>query len=121
MLLRRCLTAAALAGLLASCGGDTAGPAHDFTKPTVAITGPAAGPVSDTVVITVTATDNDRVALVEFLINGGLLANSDSTAPYTYTWDTTKYPVGAYDWQAVAIDPSGNTDTSAAVRYTVSR
>jgi len=56
------------------------------------------------VVITVTATDNDR---------------SDSTAPYTYTWDTTKYPVGIYDWQAVAIDASGNKTTSAAVRYTI--
>jgi hypothetical protein len=105
--------------LLSACGSDSTGSGPDHTPPTVEITGPAAGAVSGTVVIGVTASDDHRVAQVRFKVNGGLVAGVDSVAPYSYSWDTSTFGPGIYDWQAVATDAAGNTTTSAAVRYTL--
>src|SRR5262245_60545465 len=99
--------------ILAGCDGATDAPTPpDFTQPTVAITSPAAGPVSGQVVLTVNASDDRGVALVRFLVNGGLVA-TDSAAPFSYTWDTSLYSSGIYDWIAQAKDAAGNVGISA--------
>jgi hypothetical protein len=46
--------------------------------------------VNDTVIIVAEAFDNEGITSVEFYIDG-LLAGSDSTAPYQHEWDTTPY------------------------------
>jgi hypothetical protein len=116
-----CIFAAAAAAVL-GCGsnsGDTAPNPPDVTPPVVSITGPAAGSVSGVVLIQVDATDDHHVKRVTFKVNGGAVGGADSTAPYSYSWDTSLYANGFYDWQAVAYDDAGNTTTSAAVSYAV--
>jgi len=103
--------------LATSCGSD--GP-DDNTLPVVTITGPAPGVVSGTVTLTVSATDNHRVAFVRWRVNSGLVALVDSVPPYEFDWDTSTYAAGFYDWEALATDPSGNTGISAPVEYTIS-
>jgi hypothetical protein len=85
----------------------------------VTITSPLAGGVTGVVVLQVTATDDRQVAYVRFKVNGGLVATIDSGAPYSYSWDTSLFAIGSYDWQAVAADGAGNSATSEAVTYTI--
>lgn len=70
-------------------GSECNAPA-DTASPTVHLTAPTAGAtVKGTVNITATATDDIGVTRVEFYINGSLLG-TDTTAPYSMSWDTTK-------------------------------
>jgi hypothetical protein len=43
-----------------------------------------------------------------------------TTAPYSFSWNSTTVPNGTHTWAAVARDAAGNTATSAAVSFTVS-
>jgi subtilisin family serine protease len=90
----------------------------DATPPTVGLTSPAAGAfVRGTVSVSATATDNVGVAQVDFRVDGALVA-SDTTAPYTASWDTAGLS-GAHVLTAVAFDNAGNSTTSAPVTVTV--
>ncbi|HSW98346.1 MAG TPA: Ig-like domain-containing protein [Candidatus Saccharimonadales bacterium] len=81
----------------------------DTTSPTVALTAPAANvTVSGATDISANATDNTQVAKVEFYVNSTLV-NTDTTAPYTYKWDTSLLPNGSYTILAKAYDAAGNT------------
>ena len=62
----------------------------DTTLPTVAVTAPTAGStVSGTTVnVTATASDNDAVAGVQFMVDGATLGAEDTAAPYAVVWDT---------------------------------
>lgn len=91
----------------------------DTTPPTVSITSPANNAtVSGTASLTATASDNIGVSRVDFY-NGATLLQSDTTAPYTYTLDTTAIPNGTYTLTAKAYDAAGNNATSSAINITV--
>lgn len=88
--------------------------------PTVTLTAPASGaaytaPAS--VAITASAADTDgTIARVEFY-NGTTLLNSDTTAPYAFTWSSV--PAGSYAIKAVAFDNVGASVSSATRTITV--
>lgn len=102
-------------------GDNCANPA-DTTKPTVAITAPAnAAVVSGTVSVTATASDDSgTVSKVEYYIDGATTAAAtDTSAPYTYSWNTTGLVGGSsHTITAKAYDPSGNNQ-SASVTVTI--
>lgn len=99
-------------------GSDTTSPS-DTTNPTVSITAPAgSATVAGTTNITASAGDNVGINRLEFLLNDTLLG-SDTTSPYSYSWDTTLVPSGAHVVKVVAYDNSGN-QTTASVNITTS-
>lgn len=91
----------------------------DTTKPTVAVTNPAAGAtVSGTTTVTATASDNDKVYSVSFTIDGNALCSS--TGPtYSCSLDTKTLANGSHTVTAIAVDPAGNS-ASASRSFTVS-
>ena len=94
-------------------GGDT-------QPPTVSITAPLNGAtVSGTVSVTATASDNVGVTKVEFYLDGAL-TSTDTTSPYSWSWDTTAVVNGSHSLTAKAYDAALNVGTSAAVSVTVS-
>src|SRR5262249_36109457 len=97
----------------------------DATKPTTAITAPAAGStfqVGDVVTISGTATDagGGRVAGVEVSTDGGVTWHpAVGRASWTYSW--TPASSGATTIKSRAVDDSGNVETAAAgVSVTIS-
>jgi peptidoglycan/xylan/chitin deacetylase (PgdA/CDA1 family) len=95
-------------------------PPRDTIPPTVALTSPArSSTVSGAVTLTATATDAGGVAHVRFLVDGIPVGAEDTTAPYTYTWDSVTQPNGNVTITAVATDRAGNTATSSGVVVTV--
>ena len=95
------------------------GTAGDTTPPTASITSPAAGAtVSGTVGIQANASDDVGVTRVDFLVDGSLLS-SDTTAPYSASWNTTGAANGTHSLTARAFDAANNRKTSAAVSVTV--
>ena len=92
----------------------------DTTPPTTSITAPSNGStVSGTVNVTASASDNVGVTSVDFYIDGGL-AGSDSSSPYSYSWDTTSASNGSHSIFSRAHDAAGNVGTSSTVNVTVS-
>ncbi len=87
----------------------------DFgTPPSSAITSPGNNDtVSGNVTINATATDSDGSILKVFFMLDGNLINTDAAAPYSYTWDSTKYVNGSYTVEAVALDDQRMTGTGA--------
>jgi len=91
----------------------------DVTPPSVQITAPASGAtVSGTVSVTVNASDKAGVTKLEWYLDGAL-AGSASSAPFTFSWDTTKSANGTHTLQAKAYDAAGNVAASAFVTVTV--
>jgi hypothetical protein len=103
-----------------AAGSPPAGP-PDTTPPVVSITSPASNTtVTGTITIKVTAADPDSpVASVQLLDNGLNFGAALTTAPYNFTVDTTTFYNGPHTLTAVAVDPSNNTGTSAAVTIIV--
>jgi hypothetical protein len=96
-------------------------PPPDTTPPTVAVTNPASGAsVTGTVSLAAIASDNVGVTSVQFRLDGANLGPADTTAPYTYAWDSLATANGAHTITAVAKDAAGNSTTSATVNVTVS-
>jgi hypothetical protein len=92
---------------------------NDHTPPTASITSPAAGStVSGTLTVTASASDNTAVSKVEFYVRGALYA-TDSAAPYSFAWDSTKSVNGSCDLTVKAYDAAGNVGTSATVTVTI--
>jgi hypothetical protein len=80
----------------------------DTQAPIVSITNPADGAtVSGTVSVTASASDNVGVTQVRFYVDGSL-KTTDTSSPYSYSWDTTGYSDGSHTVQAVAYDAAGN-------------
>lgn len=96
-----------------------AGPFQDAVAPTVTLTSPAAGStLSNTVTVTGAATDNTNVTWVNFWVDGTLL-NTDYTAPYSFSWNTSIVTSGTHTIQLKAFDAAGNVGQSAATTVTV--
>ena len=80
----------------------------DTEPPSVTLTSPGNNQtVSGSVTISAAANDNVAVAKVEFRVNGALLA-TDTTLPYTTTWDASSSGNGYYTVEVMAFDGSGN-------------
>ena len=95
-------------------------PVVDTTPPSVAMTSPANGAtVSGTVTVSASATDDTRVAGVQFLLDGANLGAEVTAPPYTVAWTTTSASNGAHALGARARDAAGNQATSAAATVTV--
>ncbi|MBN1206277.1 MAG: S8 family serine peptidase [Myxococcaceae bacterium] len=97
-------------------GGGSGG---DTTKPTTSITAPAAGAtLSGTVTVSASASDNVGVSKVEFYA-GSTLLGTDTSSPYSSSWNTSAVTNGSYSLTSKAYDAAGNVATSAAVSVTV--
>ncbi len=93
---------------------------NDYTPPTVALTAPTEGSVlAGIVTVTADATDNVGVTQVTFY-RGSTVLGTDTTAPYSVTWDTLGTANASYTLTSKAFDPTGNATTSAGVSVTVS-
>ena len=91
--------------------------AFDNLAPTVTLVSPGAM-VSGNVTLDATATDNQGIVAVRFLVDG-VLISSDATAPYSIIWDTTTVANGQVTLTAEAEDLAGNVGVSAGVVVTV--
>ena len=87
-------------------GGETGDSA-----PAVALSSPADGSsVSGLVTVAATATDDNGVAHVEFLLDGARLAlDTDATDGWSHNWDTTTAADGVHSLTAIATDTAGQT------------
>ena len=91
----------------------------DTSAPTVGIGAPIAGAkVSGLVAVDVSASDNVGVTRVELFVNGTKFA-SDTTAPYSFSWDSAAVADGNVSLTAYAYDAAGNF-ASRAVTVAVS-
>lgn len=98
---------------------NTLFPPNDTTKPTVAITAPAANAtVNGTVSVTATASDNVAVTKVTFQVDSGTVTTRTVT-PYTFSWNTTQLADGAHTLKVTAYDAANNS-TTATQTVTVS-
>jgi subtilisin family serine protease len=91
----------------------------DSDPPTATLTAPAAGAtIKNTVTLTATASDNFSVARVEFY-GGTTLLGTDTTSPYSLSWDTRTTVNGIHELTVRAYDTAGLVGTSPAVSVTV--
>jgi len=85
------------------------------TKPNVSIAAPAAGAiVRGTAPVTTAASDDRRVDKVELFVDG-VLNGMSTTAPYTFSWNTTTLANGSHTLTVKAYDDAGNVTTSVPV------
>jgi Bacterial Ig domain len=70
------------------------------------------------VTISASASDNVGVAQVDFHIDGQLLT-SDTSAPFSVSWNTKKFSTTTHTIYAKAYDAAGNTTQSATITVTV--
>jgi beta-lactamase superfamily II metal-dependent hydrolase len=99
---------------------DAGGGGGDVTPPLTSITAPLAGAtVSGTTTVTASASDNVGVTKVEFYLDGAL-QSTDTTSPYSWSWDSTTATNGSHSLTSKAYDAALNTKTSTAVSVTVS-
>lgn len=89
----------------------SAPPPSDTTPPTVTITAPANGAtVSGAVTMSVNASDEvggSGMSKVDFYVDGALNA-TDTTSPYSFSWNTTGVASGNHTLTANAYDNAGN-------------
>ena len=98
----------------------------DNTAPSASLTAPADGQtISGNVAIGANASDATAgVALVQFRVKASgsssfTTVGTDTTAPYSVSWDSTTAPDGPADLEAVATDRAGNVVTSSTRTITV--
>jgi len=88
--------------------------------PTVTLTSPASGSTATapaSLTLSATASDPEgRLARVEFY-SGTTLLNSDTSAPYSFTWSSV--PAGNYSIKAVAYDADGGSASSTVATVSV--
>jgi len=94
----------------------------DTVPPTVSITSPpSGGTVGGVVSVTASATDNQGVVGVQFLVDGVSYGAEVTSPPYTIAWDVSALSNNStHTIAARARDGSGNQATSAANTVTIS-
>jgi peptidoglycan/xylan/chitin deacetylase (PgdA/CDA1 family) len=91
----------------------------DATAPSASVTAPSAGDfVAGAATLAANASDNLGVDHVDFLVDGQQVG-SDSSAPYTFSWNSQSVPDGPHSIAARAVDTAGNTTTSSSVSVAV--
>jgi len=99
---------------------NDSGAAGDTTAPTASITAPTNGAiVSATISVNASASDNVGVTRVEFYLDGAL-QSTDTTSPYSWSWNTTTATNASHALVAKAYDAANNIGTSSTVTVTVS-
>jgi predicted 3-demethylubiquinone-9 3-methyltransferase (glyoxalase superfamily) len=101
----------------------------DAAAPTVSITAPSSGSsFTRGTRVTVTASAADLgtgsgtpsgVANVTFRLDGTTVLNTDTSSPYSFSWNTSNVTRGQHKLTAVATDAAGNSTTSAAITVTI--
>lgn len=92
----------------------------DTVPPSVSITEPAAGAIaSGGLTLKASASDNVRVAGVQFLVDGNAVGAEDTAAPFELAWNSTSVASGAHLISARARDSAGNVATSNSVRILI--
>lgn len=92
----------------------------DVAAPVTAVTSPLAGStVTGTISVTADATDDRGVTRVEFYLDGAL-QSTDTSAPYSWSWNSVTSANGPHDLQSRAYDAAGNSGSSAIVSVTTS-
>ncbi len=100
--------------------GTSTGTSTDTTAPTVSVTSPNSGSTASGIItVTATATDSSGVAGVSLIIDGVITGSSDTTAPFTFTWNTASSTNGSHTISARATDTFGNVATATAILVTV--
>lgn len=93
--------------------------AVDTAPPVVSISAPlGSSTVKGLVPVDVAATDNVGVKKVELSVNGAVVA-SDLSAPFAFSWDSTRVADGMASLVATAYDAAGNVARSSAVSVNV--
>jgi hypothetical protein len=93
-------------------GGGTQPPA-DTTDPSVGFTAPAANStVSGTITVSASASDNIKVSSVKLSVDSTVVA-TDTTSPYNFSLDTTRYPDGSHTLKLQATDSSSNSSEAS--------
>ncbi|QRK13874.1 hypothetical protein JQX13_31110 [Archangium violaceum] len=94
---------------------------NDLTAPSTSITSPSAGSILGGTVLLEASASDDRgtVSKVDFYL-GSTLLGSDSSSPFSLSWDTTTRANGSYTLKSRAFDSSGNSAYSPTVSITVS-
>ncbi len=96
-------------GADATCGSTQVPP----DSPAVTLTAPASGATAvGSVDLEAGAVDQTPIDHVEFSLDGSKIGSS-STAPYSFTWDSTSVANGTHQLKAVAVDTAGATGSSA--------
>jgi Concanavalin A-like lectin/glucanases superfamily/Domain of unknown function (DUF1929)/Bacterial Ig domain/Galactose oxidase, central domain len=115
------VTAQDAAGNVGPPSGEASATATaDTAAPSVSLTAPAPGAVlAGSRDLTANAADNVGVVGVQFKLDGNNLGAEDTSAPYSFTWDTRSAANGPHQLTAVARDAAGNATTSASVGVTV--
>lgn len=93
----------------------------DAQKPTVQIVSPLTRQaLSGDVALQVQASDNIKVAKVEFYIDGSL-AGTDEAEPYEYKWATSGESNGRHTVMAKAYDATGNSEQTPLTYTTANK
>ena len=87
----------------------------DNTAPSVAITSPLGGQVSNNVAVRASASDNVGVTSVSFFDGAIQIGADDTAAPYEVVWNTIGLAEGDHTLTAIARDAAGHATTSAPV------
>jgi peptidoglycan/xylan/chitin deacetylase (PgdA/CDA1 family) len=91
----------------------------DTTPPVISNLAPVSGStVTGAVSLTANVTDDTAVKQVEFLINGSVVG-TDSTSPYSVSWNSTAVANGAVTYSVRAVDSSDNPAVSGNNTLTV--
>src|SRR4051812_23451910 len=91
----------------------------DTTPPSVALTSPAGGLVSNTILVSASASDDVGVAGVRFFDGATAIGAEITAPPFRVSWNTTLAANGSHNLIAVARDVAGNVGTSSVVGVTV--
>src|SRR6185436_12089010 len=91
----------------------------DVTPPTVTLTAPSNGAkIRSNVTLSANASDNAAVASVSFLVNG-IVIGTDTTSPYSLSWNSATLADGNATIAARATDTSNLTTTTANITVTI--
>lgn len=108
-----------IAGLTFTINQAAATGGPDTTPPSVSLTSPGSGStISNTVTLTVSASDNVGVTRVEYYTDF-TFAGSATTAPFSVAFDTHSTPNGSQGIMAKAYDAAGNWTISPSVTVNV--
>lgn len=92
----------------------------DTTIPTATITTPTGGTtLSNITTVSVNAADNVGVVGVTLLLDDTVLGTEDTSAPYSFVWNTASSTNSSHTLVARARDTAGNLGTSTPVTVTV--
>jgi YVTN family beta-propeller protein len=99
--------------------GEVTTAPSDTTPPAVTITAPAAGAqITGIVAVSANASDAVGVSSVTFFADGAAIG-TDTSSPYSVSWNTSAVPAGSHTLRAEARDAAGNVGASASITVSI--